>query len=371
MMSWVLGLGLIGSLFLPICQPIGMVLVKVCGIFLELFEWMSRSAGRLPGARMVFGQPAWWQISAYYLFVFGSVILVLKCNKKELFRFLRRSVWCVFPMILFWFSIGHGTGGKLFVTVIDVGQGDGILLRGPKNGTYLIDGGSSDVKEVGKYRIEPFLKSQGIGTLDYVLISHGDSDHYSGVEEMITRQDVGVRIKNLVLPATYQQDEALTKLSALAKKAGIRVLVIRPGMRLQEGDLQVTCIQPEEEFPGEIGNASSMVLDICYQKFGMLCTGDVEEKGEEILLEQVEKKVYSVLKVAHHGSKNSTKEELLKIIQPNISLISAGKGNRYGHPHKETLERLNAIDSAVYSTIENGAITLKSDGNTLSIVGFH
>ena len=81
------------------------------------------------------------------------------------------------------------------------------------------------------------MKSQGIGTLDYVLISHGDSDHYSGVEEMITRQDVGVRIKNLVLPATYQQDEALTKLSALAKKAGIRVLVIRPGMRLQEGDL--------------------------------------------------------------------------------------------------------------------------------------
>ena len=68
------------------------------------------------------------------------------------------------------------------------------------------------------------------------------------------------------------------------------MLVIRPGMRLQEGDLQVTCIQPEEEFPGEIGNASSMVLDICYQKFGMLCTGDVEEKGEEILLEQVEKK---------------------------------------------------------------------------------
>ena len=82
------------------------------------------------------------------------------------------------------------------------------------------------------------------------------------------------------------------------------MLVIRPGMRLQEGDLQVTCIQPEEEFPGEIGNASSMVLDICYQKFGMLCTGDVGgKKGEEILLEQVEKKVYSVLKVAHHGQK--------------------------------------------------------------------
>ena len=101
MMSWVLGLGLIGSLFLPICQPIGIVLVKVCGILLELFEWMSRFTSRLPGARMVFGQPSWWQISVYYLLVFGSVIFVLKCNKKKRFGFLERvcggvsndSVW--------------------------------------------------------------------------------------------------------------------------------------------------------------------------------------------------------------------------------------------------------------------------------------
>ena len=90
------------------------------------------------------------------------------------------------------------------------------------------------------------------------------------------------------------------------------------------------------------------------------------------MLEQVVKKgVFGAESGTSRVEKNSTKEELLKIIQPNISLISAGKGNRYGHPHKETLERLNAIDSAVYSTIENGAITLKSDGNTLSIVGFH
>ena len=92
MMSWVLGLGLIGSLFLPICQPIGIVLVKVCGILLELFEWMSRFTSRLPGARMVFGQPSWWQISVYYLLVFGSVIFVLKCKKKEALRLLRKSV---------------------------------------------------------------------------------------------------------------------------------------------------------------------------------------------------------------------------------------------------------------------------------------
>ena len=77
-----------------------------------------------------------------------------------------------------------GERGKLTAVILDVGQGDGIFMRGPEGGTYLVDGGSSDVKKVGQYRIEPFLKSQGVGVIDYVLISHGDSDHMNGVEEL-------------------------------------------------------------------------------------------------------------------------------------------------------------------------------------------
>ncbi len=371
LMSWVLGLGLIGSLFFPIFAPMGTMLVKLCAMLLELFEWMSRLTSRLPGARIVFGQPTWWQILIYYVLLLGVVVVILRCSKKEWKRILRKTVWCFFPMGSLLFSVGHGSGGNVFVTMVDVGQGDGILIRGPKNGTYLIDGGSSDVNELGKYRLEPFLKSQGIGTLDYVLVSHGDGDHYSGVEEMLKRQDVGVKIQHLILPATYQKDEALKKLGLLAKKNKVKVQVIKPGTKLQEGEFQMTCIQPDEKFSGEIGNASSMVLDIHYGKFSMLCTGDVEKTGEEQLLEKLGGNTYSVLKVAHHGSKNSTKEELLHEIQPKLALISAGKGNRYGHPHQETLERLKAAGCKVYSTMENGALTLKSDGNTISIVGFH
>ena len=114
-----------------------------------------------------------------------------------------------------------------------------------------------------------------------------------------------------------------------------------------------------------------MVLDLQFNKFRMLCTGDVEEKGEELLLEKVEGEVYPILKVAHHGSKNSTKEELPKEIRPGIALISAGKDNRYGHPHKETLERLKKWGTTIYSTVKSGALTLKSDGNTVSVEGFH
>lgn len=371
MMSWVLGLGMIGSLFLRLLPPIGMLLVKGCGVLLELFEWMSRLTGMLPGARIVFGQPKWWQIVLYYLCLLLMVFFILRCEKKELLRRAKKCLLLFAPFTVVLFLAGHGTDAKLFVTMIDVGQGDGILIQGPKDGTYLIDGGSSDVKEMGKYRLEPFLKSQGIGKLDYVFISHGDSDHYSGVKEMLTRQKLGVQIQNLVLPAVCQKDENLKKLALLAKENGVSVFLIQPGMKLQEGALHITCLQPEETFSGEIGNASSMVLDVQYGQFRMLCTGDVEEQGEELLSEKLRGERYPILKVAHHGSKNSTKEEILNEIQPKIALISAGKGNRYGHPHRETLERLKAIGTTIYSTAEIGAITLKSDGNTVSVEGFH
>jgi len=101
--------------------------------------------------------------------------------------------------------------------------------------------------------------------------------------------------------------------------------------------------------------------------FSMLCTGDVEGKGEEILLSSVSRNNYDVLKVAHHGSKYSTNERLLKEISPEIALISAGINNQYGHPHNELLERLEGIGCRVYNTQENGAITLQTDGNSLTI----
>ena len=115
------------------------------------------------------------------------------------------------------------------------------------------------------------------------------------------------------------------------------------------------------------GNAGSMVLDVSFGKFDMLLTGDVEEKGEEILIQNLDRKSYDVLKVAHHGSKNSTSEAFLKLVQPKISLISAGKDNSYGHPHEETLERLREIGSGVYQTMDYGAIMMETDGDSIDI----
>ena len=113
--------------------------------------------------------------------------------------------------------------------MLDVGQGDGIFLCGPEKVTYLIDGGSSDVKQVGKYRIEPFLKAKGVETVDYVFVSHGDLDHLSGIDEMLARQKTGITIKNLVLPAKKVWDKTLTKLANKAIRFRTKVFVLQKG----------------------------------------------------------------------------------------------------------------------------------------------
>lgn len=312
-----------------------------------------------------------------------------------------RSAWKGWPVVFLW-TVGviiltthFGESGKLTIAVLDVGQGDGIFMKGPEGGTYLVDGGSSDVKKVGQYRLEPFLKSQGVGVLDYVLISHGDGDHRNGVEELIERQDIGVKIRTLVLPVQEAWDEALAGLAKKAKDYGIRVVVIEPGRNIREGEMAITCIQPgnlgiksekaglrkENTVPEtgsiipvteklESGNEASMVLVVQYGQFAMLLTGDVEGEGEKQLTQQLEESypdcTWEVLKVAHHGSKNSSTEEVLQQIQPAYAFISAGQENRYAHPHQETIERLADVGCKIYSTQENGAIIVEVEDGELS-----
>ena len=240
-------------------------------------------------------------------------------------------------------------------------------MRGPQGQHYLFDGGSSDVEQVGKYRIESFLKAQGVGTLDYVFISHGDLDHYSGIEEMIGRQLFGVNINTLIFPANYKQDEKLIKLASLAYENGARVATIDSGQKILEGDLEIRCIQPNGENRAWEANANSMVLEVSFLEFAMLFTGDVEGEGEDILTRNVKGKAYDVLKVSHHGSKYSSSEKFLSSIQPRIALISSGENNFYGHPHVETLERLKKYSCKIYQTQKQGAITLETDGDLIDI----
>lgn len=304
---------------------------------------------------------------------------------------------------------------ELQVTFLDVGQGDCIFLQTEDGASYLTDGGSSSVSKVGKYRMIPFLKYQGASQIKAVFVSHADSDHCNGIAELLEQAELeGIRVENLVLTdiADECRSEGYEELVELAGQNGITVQLLHEGQQLQDGELLFQCLHPSKGYRAEDLNETSMVLLVTYREFSMLLTGDVQGAGEEHLTqelqdwkepgvtqmqdvirisgeeesmeeqsiederieEQIEEKrpqnkmganhtetELTILKVAHHGSKNSTSEEFLKAANPKLAIISCGKGNRYGHPHEETLERLEKVDVPWFCTKDYGAITVTVD----------
>ena len=378
LLSVLMAAGLIGTMISLFWEHAGEAIFLCCRIIFRVYEHSCEAALRLPFARVVTGQPDIWKILFYYVFLFAAVLLLRKKeeNKGEKRSRKKRGFLSVLlvgtgmTILLFTAQVKD----KITITMLDVGQGDGLVIRGPEGKTYFMDGGSSDVKKVGEYRIEPYLLSQGIGSLDYVFASHGDQDHISGIKELVQRQKTGVTIKRLVLPTQTVWDDALKELAEMAEKEGIPVFTMEKGQCLTEGKLSLTCIQPGKGEMEETGNSASLVLALRYGDFDMLFTGDVEGKGEKRLIDHLQREysecVWDVLKTAHHGSGNSTTEEFLKTAAPQYAFISAGKNNSYGHPHKETLERLKDAGAIVYSTQEEGAVTIVVSDREFTISGF-
>ena len=267
---------------------------------------------------------------------------------------------------------------ELQVTFLDVGQGDCIFLQAEDGTSYLTDGGSSSVSKVGKYRMIPFLKYQGASQIKAVFVSHADSDHCNGIAELLEQAELeGIMVENLVLPdlADECRSSGYEELVDLAGQNGITVQFLHEGQQFQDGELLFQCLHPSKGYRAEDLNETSMVLLVTYREFSMLLTGDVQGAGEEHLTQELQawkepgvtdhaQTDLTILKAAHHGSKNSTSEEFLKAANPKLAIISCGEGNRYGHPHEETLERLEKADIPWFCTKDYGAITVTVDGKS-------
>ncbi|WP_026669359.1 DNA internalization-related competence protein ComEC/Rec2 [Butyrivibrio sp. AE3006] len=259
---------------------------------------------------------------------------------------------------------------ELKITAVDVGQGDGIVIES-KGIHMMIDGGSTSKKDVAKYQLVPFLSYEGIGALDAVILTHEDEDHMSGILElmgMMEERRSNIRIRNLILPDIGEASKGDNYRMLEAKAAGLEI----PTSYVKQGDelnldsacLRIKCIGPVSKMVTDEPNAYSTILLLKCGDFSGLFTGDVEGTGQENLKEYIRKNPdefsnLTLLKVAHHGSGYTTDEEFLELIHPRISLISCGVDNRYGHPHKELVERLEKIGTRIYRTDESGAITLE------------
>ena len=360
---------------------------------LFLYEQSCILAGKLPFCTWVGGLPEIWQSLIYY----GCLILALaaavritrkqKKQSKHKFRGKQKTAKGIFHKIkgqtavmLLFVILAAGIlvlswkdRSGLRITCLDVGQGDGIVLEMPEGGAFLMDCGSSNQKNTGQYQLLPYLKSRGITSLDGIMVSHTDTDHISGIREMLENQKYGIEIAGLVLPPVEYHEEKIKQLARTALNNGTRVSVMEPGDAIASGGkdcLILSCIAPEKDLDVKPGNETSLVLDLAYGNFDMLFTGDAEGTGEDQMAESGRLREYDVLKVAHHGSKNSGTEKFLNLTRPSFAVISAGIDNRYGHPHADTVRRLTDAGCTVCSTQDNGAVTIESNGETMKLYGF-
>ncbi len=329
------------------------------GWILNVYHEICRLELKLPFTRWIAGRPGLGKILLYYILL--TALLLLLKNKKK-----KALIPAVAGLVLLFIPLPNK--GVLTFTMLDVGQGDGFVMEGPDGLTYLFDGGSSDQSQPGKYIIEPYLKYKGIGEIDYAFLSHGDQDHVNGVTEMLERQETGIKIRNIVLPEKEVWDDALRSIAALADEKSVPVLIMDADSSLTEGELEIQALYPESGCEVETGNEASLVLDIRYRDFSVLMTGDLGQEGEKILLDQNKLKRHTILKLGHHGSKNSSSREFLQKTDPKYAFISAGIDNIYGHPHKEVLDLLEATGINVYRTDRMGAVEAETDGETLRIV---
>ncbi len=321
---------------------------------LSFYELLCRLQQHLPGNRAILGAPSVPQIVMYYALLLSVVISIgLRRRWKVLLLMLAVVLLCLRPR----------TGVELHF--LDVGQGDGIVVELPDGTNYLIDGGSTSQTDIGAYQILPFLKSEGIGTLDAIFVTHPDEDHISGVLEILKQSTKEIQVKRLVLPNVSKRMKVteLSELVSVAADAGVEVNYIDAGDEWMAGKVTFTCLSPREELDTNEVNEISEVLLMRYFDFTALLTGDItgvpELEMADLLVDLLpEGERLDVLKVAHHGSAYSTPSSFLEVASPRLAVISCGVKNRYGHPHEELIERLTDAQVPYLSTADCGEISI-------------
>jgi len=260
----------------------------------------------------------------------------------------------------------------LRLNVFDVGQGEAMLLETPTGERILVDTGGAPFGgggfDIGARVLAPALWARGLRSIDTLLVTHGDPDHLGGALDVLAdfvprRLWVGVPV------ATHRPSNELLETAARLR---IPVDARRSGDRLVLGDVRLRVLHPPEPDweRQRVRNDDSVVLEVVYRDVALLLTGDISTEVERAILPRLTPSRTRILKVAHHGSRTSSSMDLLTGWRPQIAIISAGRGNTFGHPAPEVLRRLDAIGATVLRTDRDGQITMETDGSQVSVRTF-
>lgn len=246
--------------------------------------------------------------------------------------------------------------GKLIIHYINVGQGDSILVQ-QDGRNMLIDTGTNESTGT----LINYLHSQNVKRIDYLILTHAHEDHIGGADAVINDFNIGTIYMTKYITSTRTFKDVISAMKSKGLKAALPI----PGNTFRLGSADCIILGPVNA-DGRDLNTCSAVIKLTFGNTRFLFTGDAQSSNEEAMINKGYDLTADVLKAGHHGSRTSTCEEFLDAVNPKYAVISAGKGNDYGHPHKQTMERLRAKGVKVYRTDESGTIICTSDGRNIS-----
>lgn len=338
----------------PLTRLIAIFIKPILSILIKI----SQICSKLPFSNILVVTPYMFNVISYYA-------IILYCIKSKKNNKCKIIICLLIVLILINFII-YIFPQKLRIFFIDVGQGDSTLIITPDIKTVLVDGGGSDSFDVGEKVLLPYLLDRRILKVDYVLISHFDTDHATGVAQILGKIDVS----SIILTRQLEENDIYRHILSIAKEKKIKLIYVKEGDVLKIGGIKISIIHPENKLMiNNPMNNNSIVCKVEYNSFSMLLTGDIEMEAEELILRKNINLKADVLKVAHHGSKTSTTGEFLKAINPKVALIGVGKNNNFGHPSNEVIQRLKENGTRIYRTDENGeiSITVNKKGRIIKI----
>ncbi|MDF2927724.1 MAG: internalization-related competence protein ComEC/Rec2 [Paenibacillaceae bacterium] len=380
--------------------------------------WCVEQTELFPAGQLIWPSPSYWWIAGYYFLLCAAIAvwgrrkqlealerakIYLSADGPRLLRHYGAAAGLACLLLTAWLAYGYSPyllteRGNGTVAFLDVGQGDAAYIRTPGGKHLLIDGGGTvsfrkegeewkqrrDPYEVGRKTVVPLLKKRGVHRLDYLMISHEDTDHIGGLAAVLEE----IPVDAILFNGTLKSSAATVKLFQLALEKEIPLIPVYEGDQITvDPDTLLTVLAPER--PRERGiieaeeqNSHTVAALLTMNGFRFLFAGDMGFAEETAILDRIATEpaaaasvaeaaasaaepVLDVLKVAHHGSKNSTSGDWLSYWKPKLAVISAGVNNIYGHPHPLTLDRLTDAGTAIRRTDLQGEVQISVSRTTL------
>ncbi len=358
LLSIIIPLILVSIVLSLISIQISEFLSSILGIFLDLLIFFSKFfSNKIFNIYVI--TPYKFSIITYYILT-GLILFKLNSEKKvkHIINSYIKKVLVIYVMFITMFNIFGKFDKSLNIFFIDVGQGDSTLIITENNKNILIDSGGTEFGEdkIGKNTLLPYLYNRRIYKLDYVMISHFDSDHCKAMLYIMEH----MKVKNAIISKQEEISENYNEFLKIVNEKKINIIVVGSGMKINiDKSTYFDVIWPNANnvINENILNNNSIVTKLVYGNFSMLFTGDIEKIAEQNIINKYDVTA-DIIKIPHHGSKTSSSLDFIKCVNPKIALIGVGKNNKFGHPSGVTIKSLETRNCMIYRTDLDGEIKI-------------